>query len=79
MDSSFVTAILDSKYDIAVRGGVHCNPKGHLFIGTLQSGFVRASISYFNTKNEVDIFVNAINDIQKMKYQDNVYSYKKIR
>lgn len=67
MDSSFVTAMLDSKYDIAVRGGVHCNPKGHLFIGTLQRGFVRASISYFNTKNEVDIFVDAIKNIQKMK------------
>lgn len=67
MDSSYVTAILNSKYEIAVRGGVHCNPMGHRYLGTIKSGFVRASISYFNTKKEADIFVNAIKEISKNK------------
>jgi len=60
-DSSLICSSLNYKYDIAVRGGLHCNPFGHEFLDTLESGFVRASLSYFNTKEEIDYFTNSLN------------------
>ena len=60
-DSSLICSSLNYKYDVAVRGGLHCNPFGHEFLDTLESGFVRASLSYFNTKEEIDYFTNSLN------------------
>ncbi len=60
-DSSLICSILNYKYNIAVRGGLHCNPFGHEFLNTLETGFVRASLSYFNTKEEIDYFTNSLN------------------
>lgn len=64
LDSSFVAGVLDLKYDIAVRGGLHCNPLGHRYLGTLESGFIRASLSYFNNMNEADKFISAVKSIK---------------
>lgn len=65
LDSSYVAGVLDSKYDIATRSGLHCNPFGHKYLDTLKTGFVRASLSYFNDTDEIDKFVNAIRQIIK--------------
>ena len=59
-DSSLICSSLNYKYDIAVRGGLHCNPLGHKFLSTIDSGFIRASLSYFNTKDEIDYFTNSL-------------------
>ena len=48
---------------IAVRGGLHCAPGAHRFLGTLRRGAVRASVGYANTFEEVDAFLNAVNAI----------------
>ena len=48
---------------IAVRGGLHCAPGAHRFLGTLRRGVVRASVGYANTFEEVDAFLNAVNAI----------------
>ena len=64
MDSSIVAGLLDIEHNIAVRGGLHCNPLGHRYLGTLERGFVRASLSYFNNINEADKFVSAIYKIK---------------
>lgn len=48
---------------IAVRGGLHCAPGAHRFLGTLRRGAVRASVGYANTFKEVDAFLNAVNAI----------------
>ncbi|SJZ77721.1 aminotransferase class V-fold PLP-dependent enzyme [Selenihalanaerobacter shriftii] len=45
--------ILDEKFDIAVRTGLHCAPKTHEFLGTLPEGLVRFSVGYFNTIDNV--------------------------
>lgn len=45
---------------IAVRGGLHCAPGAHRFLGTLRRGAVRASVGYANTFEEVDAFLNAV-------------------
>lgn len=48
---------------IAVRGGLHCAPGAHRFLGTLRRGAVRASVGYANTFEEVDAFLNVVNAI----------------
>ena len=45
---------------IAVRGGLHCAPGAHRFLGTLERGAVRASLGHANTFEEVDRFVEAL-------------------
>ncbi len=62
-DPSEVSFILDRVYDIAVRPGLHCAPQAHKALGTFPQGTVRASLSYFNTIQEVDEFVAAIKEI----------------
>lgn len=63
MDSQEITAILSSEYDIAVRGGLHCTPLAHTKMNTLEQGMIRASFSSFNTVDDVEKFVNAIDEI----------------
>lgn len=48
-----MTTALDSR-GICVRGGLHCAPLAHSALGTLQTGTVRVSLSYFNTEAEID-------------------------
>ncbi|MEE1279946.1 MAG: aminotransferase class V-fold PLP-dependent enzyme [Oscillospiraceae bacterium] len=61
--STAISEELD-RYNIAVRGGLHCSPMAHLFMGTRDIGTVRASFSYFNTIKEVDY---ACRVIEKLK------------
>ena len=49
-----------SRRDIAVRGGLHCAPGAHRFLGTLNRGAVRASLGHANTFDEVEIFLAAV-------------------
>ncbi len=52
--------LLQNKYDISVRGGLHCAPLLHKKMGTDNKGMVRFSFSYFNTLKEIDDVLNAI-------------------
>ncbi len=49
-----------ARRDIAVRGGLHCAPEAHRFLGTLLRGAVRASIGHANTFEEVERFLQAV-------------------
>ncbi len=44
----------------AVRTGLHCSPLAHKSAGTLRTGTIRASVSYFNTAAEIDAFIEAV-------------------
>jgi len=48
------------KMGFAVRSGLHCAPLAHGTAGTLDTGTIRASISAFNTADEVARFVRAV-------------------
>lgn len=48
---------------IAVRCGLHCAPFAHRTAGTLQTGTVRASVSAFNTKYDMDRLIGAVKQI----------------
>lgn len=56
--------ILDEEFDICVRTGYHCCPYIHDFIGSKEyNGTIRISINYFNTKEEIDKLVEALNTL----------------
>ncbi len=60
---SEVGEILDKKYQIYVRVGLHCAPWAHQAIGTYPEGTVRFSLGYYNTAKEVDFALTAIEKI----------------
>ncbi len=63
IDSSEISYILDEKYNIAVRPGLHCAPLAHETIGSLRQGAVRFSFGIFNTFEEVQLGLKALKEI----------------
>lgn len=57
--------ILDEKYGIMVRTGLHCAPCAHRTIGTVDRGTVRLGLGFFNTQEDIDLFVEAVQEIIK--------------
>lgn len=62
-DSREISMILDKKYDIACRGGLHCAPLIHKSMGTIEQGAVRFSISYLNSEDDINRALCAIKNI----------------
>lgn len=54
---------LQHDYDIQLRGGLHCAPLLHKFLGTDEQGMLRVSPGYFNTEAEVNEFLNILDDL----------------
>lgn len=59
-NSTDISNYLNQKWSICVRSGYHCAPFKHQSLGTLETGAVRVSFSYFNTYQEVEKLVSAI-------------------
>lgn len=53
MDTSRLADGLNAS-GIAVRAGLHCAPAIHRWLGTLESGALRASVGIFNTEQDMD-------------------------
>ena len=64
-NSADISYMLDKIYDIATRSGHHCAPLVHKTLGTLEQGAVRASIGYFNTRQDIDGLLEALFTIGK--------------
>ncbi|KGX89236.1 aminotransferase class V-fold PLP-dependent enzyme [Pontibacillus marinus] len=65
VSSQEVTMILDQHYEICVRGGIHCTPLSHESMNTMENGgAVRVSFGPYNTMEEVDQFLRAIEEIK---------------
>ena len=58
-----VGAILDERYDIAVRPGLHCAPYAHRHLGTFPLGTVRLSAGILTTADDVRQAAAAIDEI----------------
>ena len=58
-----ISTILDQKYDIMLRAGLHCAPTAHSVINTKDRGRLRIGIGYFNTKDDIDKLVEALNNL----------------
>ena len=67
MDCVEVSSLLDSRYDIATRAGLHCSPMAHRTLGTVTKGMLRLSVGYFNTKEDIDAAAAAIEEVLSNK------------
>ena len=67
MDNAEAAFLLENNYGIMTRCGLHCAPRAHKTLGTFPEGTVRFSFSPFNTEEEVDYTINAINEIVRGK------------
>jgi len=63
LDTGDVGKLLYVDYNIACRTGLQCAPLIHEAMGTAANGTVRFSLGAFNTEEEIDIVLNAIEDI----------------
>ena len=64
LDSAEVETLLAVR-EICVRGGFHCAPLAHKALGTDGQGAVRFSFSSFNTEQQVEIAIQAVEEIAK--------------
>lgn len=55
--------ILDRRYGIASRAGMHCSPMAHRTIGTIDTGVTRLSFSYLNDVSEVDYLLECLSEM----------------
>jgi cysteine desulfurase family protein len=62
-DPNKIALKLDRDYGIMVRSGIHCAPQAHHLLGTVPKGAVRASVGYFNQKEDVERLIDALNQI----------------
>jgi cysteine desulfurase / selenocysteine lyase len=60
---SQVGLVLDERFGILCRVGLHCAPSAHKTIGTFPEGTVRFGLSYLNTEEEIDLTVQAVRSI----------------
>jgi cysteine desulfurase/selenocysteine lyase len=60
---SEVGGLLDTRYDVMSRVGLHCAPGAHRTIGTFPQGTVRFGLSPLNTAAEIDHAVAAVGEI----------------
>jgi cysteine desulfurase family protein len=63
LDPAEIGFRLDSEFDIAVRVGLHCAPEAHRTIGTFPGGAVRVSPGYFNSEQDIKMFLQALSII----------------
>ena len=52
---------LNDKYAIAVRAGQHCAGPLHERLGV--GATIRASLAFYNTEEEIEIFIKALKDL----------------
>ncbi len=62
-----VGTILDQTFDIKVRTGLHCAPMMHKTIGTFPLGTIRLSPGYFNSLEEIEMTIKAIDRISRSR------------
>lgn len=62
-DSGEISYILDREFNIATRAGLHCAPLAHKTLGTFEQGTIRFSMGYFNTREEIEAAVRAVEQI----------------
>lgn len=63
LTASWVADALDTRYGIAVRPGLHCAVSTHQVLGTVEEGLTRVSIGPFNTEEDVDVLLAALNEV----------------
>lgn len=63
LDSATVANLLNEKFKICVRAGLHCAPLIHKKFGTIEEGLVRISLDFNNTCEEIEYLIFALTQI----------------
>lgn len=63
LDSSRLADILARDYGIATRAGLHCAPRMHEALGTIDAGAVRFSFGWYTTDDDIDAALDALERI----------------
>ena len=63
LDSSEAAYILDKKYGVCTRSGLHCSPLAHHFLNTHDKGLIRICPGYFNEDIDIDLAVKAFQGV----------------
>lgn len=64
-DNAEIAYELEKNYGIKTRCGIHCAPSAHKTLGTFPQGTVRFSFGHFNTREEIEYTIDAINKVVK--------------
>lgn len=64
-DNAEIAYLLDTQFGIKTRCGLHCAPSAHKTLNTFPQGTVRFSPGHFNTEEEIQYTVSAINKALK--------------
>ena len=64
-DSAAVSDELFTRFGIVTRPGGHCAPLMHIALNNVEQGSVRFSFSHFNTEEEVDQAIRAMEILSK--------------
>ena len=67
--SSELSDILSEEFNICTRGGFHCAPLAHKYLGTYKDGVVRFSFGYTNTIEEIDYCISSLKEILSFFYK----------
>ena len=62
-DQAEVAYMLDANYGIMTRVGLHCAPNAHKILGTYPTGTIRFSFGWWNTTDEVNAALQALEEI----------------
>ena len=65
VDPTEICKALDRDYRIMSRPGLQCAPAAHKYLGTFPAGTARFSLGYFNTPQEVDLVIEAVEEIAR--------------
>lgn len=59
-DPREAASLMDARFGLACRAGLHCAPWAHQALGTFPAGAIRFSFGYFNTAAEVEEALRAV-------------------
>ena len=63
--SGEIADALSEDYGIATRPGAHCAPRLHRALGTEEQGAVRFSFGWYNTEEETDAAIRAVEELAR--------------
>lgn len=63
VDNAELSFVLDKKFGIMTRPGLHCAPIAHRTMGTFPEGVLRISIGHFTTEEEVDYLLSSLQKV----------------
>jgi cysteine desulfurase / selenocysteine lyase len=67
MEPTDVGVLLDVRYGVLTRTGLHCAPGAHQAIGTLPTGTVRLSIGFSTTEADIDQALDALAHVRERR------------